>query len=117
MIVTIAILVQQYFKSSINKANIIPFPDPEDGKQLSDYDLVLANFRMKLEVRCCPKSIRICFDLDTLKEPEIEPGVPDSDCWKLAAFNLIDREIDTIANDIKEGLLVTVEEVPWRKWR
>ena len=42
-------------------ANIIPFPGPEDGKQLSDYDLVLANFRMKLEVRCCPKSIRIRF--------------------------------------------------------
>ena len=54
------------------------FPGPEDGKQLSD--LVLANFRMKLEVRCCPKSIRTRLDLDTLNEPEIESDVPDSDC-------------------------------------
>ena len=30
---------------------------------------------------------------------------------KLAAFNLIDREIYTIADDIKERLLVTVEGV------
>ena len=50
-------------------------------------------------------------------EPEIEPGVPDSDCWTLAALNMIDREIDTIADDIKEELLVTVEEVPRRKRR
>ena len=59
---------------------------------------------MKLEVRCCPKSIRIRFDLDTLKEPEIESGVPDSDCWKLTALILIEREMDTIAEDIKVGL-------------
>ena len=80
MIATIAILVQLNFKSSINKANIIPFPGAEDGKQLSDYDLVVANFRMTLEVRCWPKRIRIRFDLDILKEPEIDTGVPDSDC-------------------------------------
>ncbi len=36
---------------------------------------------------------------------------------KFAALNLIDREIDTLAYDIKEWLLVTVEEVPGRKWR
>ena len=36
---------------------------------------------------------------------------------KVAALNLIDREIDTIANDIKEGILITVEEVPGRKLR
>ena len=46
---------------------------------VSEYDLVLANFKMKLKVRCCPKNIRIRFDQDKLKEPEIESGVPDSD--------------------------------------
>ena len=80
MIATIATLIQKYFKSSINKANIIPFPGAEDCKQLSDYDLVIANFRMKLEVRCCSKNTRSRFDLNTLKEPESESGVPDSDC-------------------------------------
>ena len=33
---------------------------------------------------------------------------------EFAALNLIDRELDTIANDIKEGLLVADEEVPGR---
>ena len=33
---------------------------------------------------------------------------------KFAALNLIDCKRDTIANDIKEGLLVTVEEIPGR---
>ena len=47
----------------------------------SDYDLVLANFKMKLEAGCCSKSIRIRFDLDKLKEQDIESGVPDSD-WR-----------------------------------
>ncbi len=51
----------------------------------SDYDLVLANFKMKLKVECCPKSIRIRFHLDKLKEPEIESGVPDSDWWKVCS--------------------------------
>ncbi len=31
---------------------------------------------------------------------------------KFAALSLIDCKRDTVANDIKEGLLVTVEEVP-----
>ena len=51
----------------------------------SDYDLVLANFKMKLKVECCPKSIRIRFHLDKLKEPEIESGIPDSDWWKVCS--------------------------------
>ena len=75
----------------------------------SDYDLVIANFKMKVKVECCPKSIRIRIQLDKLKEPEIESGIPES-CslqigGKLAALNLIDRDIDIIANDIKVGLL------------
>ena len=48
-------------------------------KVASDHDLVLVNFKMKMKVRRCPKSFRICFDLDKLKQPEIESGVQDSD--------------------------------------
>ena len=49
----------------------------------SDYDIVLANANMKLKVRYYPKIIRIRFDLDKHKEPEIESVVPDSDWWKV----------------------------------
>ena len=70
----------------------------------SDYDFVLANFKMKLNVRSCPKSICIRFDLDKIKE--LIQVFQTQIGGKFAAINLIDREIDTIANDMKEGLLV-----------
>ena len=44
-------------------------------------DIVLANVKMKLKAGRCSKSIRYHYDLDKLKEPEIEPRVPDSDWW------------------------------------
>ena len=75
----------------------------------SGYDLVLANVKMKLEAGCCSKSIRIRFDLDKLEEQENESVFQTQIGGKFAALNLIDREIDIIANDIKEGLVVTVE--------
>ena len=68
----------------------------------SDYDLVLANFKMKLKVECCPKSIRIRFHLDNQKLSRVFQTQIGG---KFAALDLIDREIDTIANDIKVELL------------
>ena len=84
-----------------------------------DYDILLTNFEMKLKVRCCPKSIRIPFDMDTLKVRylTLTKVFQTQIGGEFAALNLIHREIDTIANEIIEGLLVTVEEVPWRKRR
>ena len=51
----------------------------------SDHDIVLANFKMKLNDRRCPKSIRIIFHLNKLEELEMESGVrvPDSDWCKV----------------------------------
>ena len=43
---------------------MIPFPGAKDA---SDYNRVLANFKIKLKAGCCSKSIRIRFDLDKLK--------------------------------------------------
>ena len=42
----------------------MPFPGAKDA---SDYDLVLANFKMKLKAGCYSKNIRIRVDLDKLK--------------------------------------------------
>ena len=54
-------------------------------KVASDYDILLANFKMELKAGCCSKRIGIRFDLDKLREPEIESGVPDSDWWKVCS--------------------------------
>ena len=78
----------------------------------SDYYLVAANFKMKLKVRCCPKSICIRFDLDKLRNQKLSQVFQTQIGGKVAALNLVDCKRDTIVNDINEGLLVTVEEVP-----
>ena len=84
-------------------------------KIASDYDIVLENFKMKLKVRRCPKSPRIRFDLDKLKDPEIVEVLQTKIGGKCAALNMTDHEIDTIAKYIEEEPLETVEEVLWRK--
>ncbi len=75
----------------------------------SDYDLVLANFKMKLKAGCCSKRIRICLTWIKLRNQKLSQVFQTHIGGKFAALNLIDREIDSIGNDIKEGLLVTVE--------
>ena len=70
---------------------------------VSDCDLVLANFNMKMEVRRCPKSIRIRFDLDKLNDPEIVELLHTQIGEQFAVLDLIVHEKDIIANDIKEG--------------
>ena len=71
----------------------------------SDYDIVLANFKMKLNVECCPKSILIRFTWINLRNQKLSQVFQTQIGGRFAALNLIDREIDTIANDIKVRLL------------
>ena len=78
----------------------------------SDYDLVVANFKMKLKVRCCPRASVFVLTWINLGNRKSSPVFPTQIDRKFAALNLIDCKRDTIANDTKEGLLVTVEEGP-----
>ena len=102
------ILVPQRFKSSVNKAKTRTFPGADIG---SDHDMVLANFKLKLKAKRSPKSSRISFDLDQLKDPEIAHAYQARVGGKFAALNLIDQDIDTLANHTKEVLLTTAQEV------
>ena len=67
----------------------------------SDNDLVLANFKLKLNAECCSKSIHIRFDLINLRNHKLSQVFQHQISGKFAALILIDREIDPIANDIK----------------
>ncbi|XP_076454867.1 uncharacterized protein LOC143289703 [Babylonia areolata] len=106
------ILTPQRYKSSINKANTRTFPGADIG---SDHDLVLATFKLKLKCKRCPRNPRIRFDLEKLKDPEIADVFQAQVGVKFAALNLMDIDVDTLANNIKEVLTTTAEQVVGKK--
>jgi len=62
------ILVQKRFRSCINIARTRSFPGADIG---SDHDLVMMTFRTRLKKTNKPKSTRLKFDLDKLKDPAV----------------------------------------------
>ena len=61
-------LVPKRFKSSINRAQTRVFPGADIG---SDHEMVLLNLRLRLQKVRKPKSCRLRFNLDKLKDPEV----------------------------------------------
>ena len=106
------ILVPQRFKSSINKANTRTFPGADIG---SDHDLVMSTLKLKLKAKRCPKNPRIRFDLEKLKDPKIADVFQAQVGGKFAALQILDKDVDTLANGIKDVLLTTAEEVLGRE--
>ncbi|XP_076438257.1 uncharacterized protein LOC143277357 [Babylonia areolata] len=101
-------LTPQRYKYSVNKANTRTFPGADIG---SDHDLVLAAFELKLKCKRCPRNPHIRFDLEKLKDPEITDVFQAQVGGKFAALNLMDTDVDTLANNIKEVLTTTAEQV------
>ncbi|GFR70092.1 endonuclease exonuclease phosphatase domain containing protein [Elysia marginata] len=83
----------------------------------SDHDLVLAAFKLKLNSKRKAKSPRLHFDLEKLKDPNISETFRAQIGGKFAALTLIDNDVDTMANSLKEVLASTAEEVLGRKRR
>ncbi|GFS04557.1 endonuclease-reverse transcriptase [Elysia marginata] len=83
----------------------------------SDHDLVLATFKLKLNSKRKAKSPRLHFDLEKLKDPNISETFRAQIGGKFAALTLIDNDVDTMANSLKEVLVSTAEEVLGRKRR
>ena len=60
------------------------------------------------------KSLHIRFDQEKLEDPKIE--VFQAKVYeKFAALCIIDSDVDTLVNSLKEGLLLTAEEVLGRR--
>ncbi|XP_033110790.1 craniofacial development protein 2-like [Anneissia japonica] len=62
------IMIKRRFRSSVNIAKTRTFPGADVG---SDHDLVLMTFRLHLKKASKPGQVRIKFDLDKLKDPEV----------------------------------------------
>ena len=95
-------------RSSINKANIRFSPDVDIG---SDHDLVLTTLKFKLKTKRFSRSTRIRFDLEKLRGPEIAEVLQTSTGRKFAALSVLDSDVDTFANSVKEVALSTAEEL------
>lgn len=102
------ILLPRRFKSSINKAQTRSFPGADIG---SDHNLVLTSLKLKLKLKRDSKSPRIRFNLEKLKDPEVEAVFQAQVGGRFAALATLDCDIDTLAGNIKEVLLSTAKEV------
>ncbi|GFR64464.1 craniofacial development protein 2-like [Elysia marginata] len=83
----------------------------------SDHDLVLATFKLMLNSKRKAKNPRLHFDLKKLRDPNISETFRAQIGGKFAALTLIDNDVDTMANSLKEVLASTAEEVLGRKRR
>ena len=108
------ILTPQRYKSSINRAKTRTYPGADIG---SDHDLVLATIKLRLKCQRAQKSHRIRFDLEKLKDPEVEEIFQAQIGGKFAALASLDNDIDTLAGNIKEVLITTADEVLGRRKR
>jgi len=108
------ILFPQRLKSSINKAMTRTFPGADIG---SDHDLVLTNIKLKLKSSRTHKSPRITFELEKLKDPTVASAFQAMVGGKFASLNLIDMDINTLANQTKEVLLTSAHEILGKRRR
>ena len=72
---------------------------------------MLTTIKVKLKSKSLTKSPRIRFDLENLKDPKKVEVFKAKVGGKFAALCVLDRNVDTHANTLKEGLLSTAEEV------
>ena len=104
------ILTPERFKSRFNKANTRTFPGVDIG---SDHDFVLTIIKCKSQR--FKKSFRIRVDLENLKDPNMSEVFQAKVGRQFLALCVLGSDVDTLANSLKEGLLLTAEEVLGRQ--
>ena len=77
----------------------------------NDYDLLLTTIKFKLKTKCFMKSLSIRFDREKVKDPKTAEVFQAKVVKKFAALCVLDSDVDTLADSLKEGLLSSVEEV------
>ncbi|XP_076438321.1 uncharacterized protein LOC143277407 [Babylonia areolata] len=106
------VLTPRRFKSSINRAKTRTYPGADIG---SDHDLVLLTMKMKLKKKHQAVQPRIKFDLEKLKDPEIEEVFQAQLGGRFAALSLLDNNINDLTNTFNEAVRETAEEVLGRQ--
>jgi len=87
------ILVQNRFRSGINRAKTRTFPGADMG---SDHDLVLLNFRVRLKKINKTKNTRLKFNMDRLKDPTIAESFQATIRGKFAPLLALEEDAETM---------------------
>lgn len=106
------ILTPRRFKSSINRAKTRTYPGADIN---SDHDLVLLNMKIKLKMKKSTTKPRIKFDLEKLKDPEIEELFQAQFGGRFAALSLLDNDINNLTNNFNEAVRESAEEILGRQ--
>ena len=106
------ILTPRRFKSSINRAKTRTYPGADIG---SDHDLVLMTMKVKLKKKQTAANPRIKFDLEKLKDPQINEIFQAQLGGRFAALNLLNSDINDLTTSFTEIVQETAEEVLGRQ--
>ena len=105
------ILINKRFQSSVNLAQTRTFPLADID---SDHDLVLISVGLKLKKMRKGKFLRIKFDLEKLRDPDIAAEFQAAIGEKFAPLFTANLDIDSFNNQLNEQFVETAEEVPGR---
>ena len=75
----------------------------------------MTTIKLKFKIGRPPKSPRIRFDLDKLKDPDVAEVFQATVGGKFAALNLIDNDVDSLASEVNDVLLAAAKEVLGKK--
>ena len=101
-------MVQNRFRSSINRAQTQSFPGADVG---SDHDMIMMNFRLRLKKIRRLKNARIKFDLEKLKDPNVAEEFKAVIGGKFALLNLAEEEVKTMTNNFNSTVTDTTSKI------
>ncbi|XP_071497554.1 uncharacterized protein [Diadema antillarum] len=101
-------LVQNRFRSGINRAKTRTFPGADVG---SDHDLIIMNFRVRLKKTKRPSNTRLKFDLDKLKDPAICEVFQATIGGKFAPLLVVDEDPEVLCNTFNTVMTDTAKQV------
>ena len=91
---------------NINKTR--SFPGADMG---SDHELVMMNFNVRLKKLKKNESVRIKFDLDKLKDPEVVKIFQASIGGRFAPLMMIEQDIQDLTEKFNSAVVDTAKEV------
>ena len=102
------IMVKKRHRSSVNINKTRSFPGADVG---SDHDLVMMTFNIRLKKQKKNENIRIKFDLDKLKDPEVAEAFQANLGGRFAPLLMIDQDIQDLTEKFNTAVVDTAKEV------
>lgn len=102
------ILVHNRYQSGINREKTRTFPGADVG---SDHDLVIMNFRVRLKKISKPKKIRLKFNLEQLKDPDICKAFQATIGGKFAPLLVMDVDVKVMTDTFSTVMTTVAKDI------